>query len=93
MRTGTLRVVVIVVLLAGFAGWCFARLTNATTQMGFGQPLCSSQIPSSWGEYRGGSQQSGFAFEDSNGTLRFITNVPCDGTPQVALEIRRVKDE
>jgi hypothetical protein len=29
----------------------------------------------------------------SNRTLGFITNVPCDGTPQVALEIRRVKDK
>ncbi|HEY2121462.1 MAG TPA: hypothetical protein VGH37_19930 [Candidatus Acidoferrum sp.] len=93
MRTVTLPVAVIAVLLAGFAAWCFARKTNATAQMGSGQPLCSSQIPSSWGEYKGGSQQSGFAFEDSNGTLRFITNVPCDGTPQVALEIRRVKDK
>jgi hypothetical protein len=33
--------------------------------------------------------QSGLAFEDSAGTLRFLTNIPCDGTPAVALEIRR----
>ena len=94
MRTVTLRFAVIAVSLAGFAGWGFARKTNATApQIGFGQPMCSSQIPSSWGEYKGGSQQSGFAFEDSSGTLRFITNVPCDGMPQVTLELRRVKDK
>jgi hypothetical protein len=93
MKTITLRVAVMAVLLAGFAGWFFARKTNAAPQISVGEPMCSSQIPSSWGEYKGGSQQSGFAFEDSNGTLRFITNVPCDGVPQVALEIRRVKDK
>ena len=37
----------------------------------------------------GASTQSGFAFEDNAGTLRFVTNVPCDGTPVVALKIRR----
>jgi hypothetical protein len=29
------------------------------------------------------------AFQDSAGTLRFFTNIPCGSTPQVALEIRR----
>jgi hypothetical protein len=28
-------------------------------------------------------------FQDSSGTLRFITNLPCEATPQIALEIRR----
>ena len=50
---------------------------------------CVSTIPTAWGEYRGGSAQSGLAFEDSNGTLRFITNLPCGAVPNVALEIRR----
>jgi hypothetical protein len=52
-------------------------------------PGCVATVPKSWGTYRGGSAQSGLAFEDSAGTLRFLTNIPCDGTPLVALEIRR----
>lgn len=50
---------------------------------------CVATVPKVWGEYRGGSAQSGLAFEDSNGTLRFITNLPCGAVPTVALEIRR----
>ena len=52
-------------------------------------PGCVANVPKSWGAYKGGSAQSGLAFEDSAGTLRFLTNIPCDGTPLVALEIRR----
>ena len=52
-------------------------------------PGCVASVPKAWGIYRGGSAQSGPAFEDSGGTPRFLTNIPCDGTPAVALEIRR----
>lgn len=52
-------------------------------------PGCVASVPKSWGAYKGGSAQSGLAFEDSAGTLRFLTNVPRNGTPVVALEIRR----
>jgi hypothetical protein len=48
-----------------------------------------SYVPAAWGEFKGGNQQSGLAFQDRNGTLRFVTNLPCDATPQPALEIRR----
>jgi hypothetical protein len=54
-------------------------------------PVCEATVPLSWGDYKGGSQQSGLAFEDKNGTLRFVTAIPCNGTPQVALEIRRIQ--
>ena len=47
--------------------------------------------PKFLGEFKGGSEQSGFAFQDSAGTLRFVTNVPCGATPQIALEIHRTK--
>jgi len=56
----------------------------------FGDSACYAAVPKSWGQFRGGSAQSGLAFEDSAGTLRFLTNIPCGGTPIVALEIRRV---
>ncbi len=88
-----MRLGVFAILPGVLGGWFFTRRTNAAAQLGFDQALYSGQIPSSWGDYKGGSQQSGFAFDDSNGTLRFITNVPCDGTPQVALELHRIKDK
>jgi hypothetical protein len=47
-----------------------------------------AQVPRAWGTYRGASAQSGLAFEDSGGTIRFLTNIPCDGVPTVSLEIR-----
>ncbi|HTV60485.1 MAG TPA: hypothetical protein VMJ93_16550 [Verrucomicrobiae bacterium] len=50
---------------------------------------CVSYVPREWGQYRGGSGQSGLAFEDSSGTLRFVTNLPCGAVPVIALEIRR----
>jgi hypothetical protein len=52
-------------------------------------PGCVASVPKSWGTFRGASTQSGLAFEDSAGTLRFLTNIPCDGPPIVSLEIRR----
>jgi hypothetical protein len=63
--------------------------TKAAPRLGFGQPACVTYIPREWGEYKGGSQQSGLAFRDNAGTLRFFTNIPCGNPPQVALEIRR----
>jgi len=62
--------------------------TDAVPQVTYGY-TCVSYIPASWGQYKGGNQQSGLAFEDDTGTLRFVTNLPCDSTPQPALEIRR----
>lgn len=54
---------------------------------------CVSSVPSSWGAYKGGSAQSGLAFEDNAGTLRFVTNLPCGGAvPIVSLEVRRAID-
>lgn len=50
-------------------------------------PGCVASVPKSWGTFKGASTQSGRAFEDSAGTLRFLTNIPCDGTPVVSLEI------
>ena len=50
---------------------------------------CVSFVPREWGLYRGGSAQTGLAFEDTTGTLRFVTNLPCGATPVVVLEVRR----
>src|ERR1700722_8380833 len=52
-------------------------------------PGCVATVPKSWGTFRGASTQSGLAFEDAAGTIRFLTNIPCDGIPSVSLEIPR----
>jgi len=66
-----------------------ARRTKAAPQDVFPQAACVAYVPQSWGDYKGGSQQSGLAFQDKTGTLRFLTSLPCGGIPLVALEIRR----
>ena len=52
-------------------------------------PGCVASVPKAWGTFRGASTQSGLAFEDANGTIRFLTNIPCQGVPSVSLEIHR----
>ena len=44
---------------------------------------CTVVIPEEWGKYRGNATGSGLVFEDKNGTLRIIQQLPCtmDGTP------------
>jgi hypothetical protein len=62
---------------------------NANTPQFGLDSQCVSNVPRSWGQYRGGSNQAGLAFEASDGTLRFVTNLPCGATPVIALEVRR----
>ena len=58
-------------------------------------PPCTVVIPAEWGKYRGNVEGSGLMFEDKNGTLRIVPQLPCtvdgtpDGTPRVLAEIRR----
>jgi len=90
MRNNLLRKMVIVAMAAA-CGWLHmdTKETKAVPRLGFGQPACVAYLPREWGEYKGGSQQSGLAFRDSVGTLQFFTNIPCGNPPQVTLEIRR----
>lgn len=39
-----------------------AKTTHAAPQDEFG--ICVSQVPQSWGQFKGGSEQSGLAFEE-----------------------------
>jgi hypothetical protein len=67
---------------------------KAHAQQGF-PPPCTVVVPAEWGKYRGNATGSGLVFEDKNGTLRIIQQLPCtlDGTPngppRVIAEIRR----
>lgn len=89
MRNRIVKVLLLVMLLVGVKLLLFPTPgTKASPQETFG--VCVSQVPQEWGEFVGGSQQSGVAFKDRQGTLRFITSFPCNATiPAVALEIRR----
>jgi hypothetical protein len=105
MRMNLVRVVFVLAVVAAASGWWCARRGPSTVsangapvtsgradsvQFGNGGAYCTATVPREWGTYRTGSQQSGLSFEAADGTLRFITNLPCDGsTPQVALQIRR----
>ena len=37
---------------------------------------CTVTVPKSWGEYKGASAY-GLAFQDANGTVRFLLHPPC----------------
>jgi hypothetical protein len=41
-----------------------------------GSGSCSVTVPKSWGEYKGASAY-GLAFQDTNGTLRFLLHPAC----------------
>lgn len=58
------------------------------------QPACVQTVPSSWGEFKGASHDYGFAFEDKDGTLRFVRDLQCEMSdfqklPPPYLEVRR----
>jgi hypothetical protein len=82
------RLLIAAVVLLTVANWFFARKTKAAPQQMF-QAQCRSFIPLEWGDFKGSSSGFGLAFQDSTGTLRFVTNATCEGVPPVALEIRR----
>ena len=56
------------------------------------QVPCVAYIPDEWGVYKGSSATYGLGFEASDGTLRFVNQVPCSGlhqAPVLALEVHR----
>lgn len=71
------------------------RTVHAEDQLNGGS-ACTSEVPKSWGEYKGGSEY-GLVFEDQNGTLRFLLHPPCGSmnssnalpTPVVDLRLER----
>ena len=58
-------------------------------------PACKVVVPADWGDYMGISTGAGLIFQDSNGTLRIISEIPCSsdrtivGVPRVVVEIQR----
>jgi len=72
---GRLAVVVLAGVIGGVIGrnqWPDVRVqAQEKSNMG-----CKLTVPRSWGEYKGGSAY-GLAFQDSNGTLRFLLHPDC----------------
>jgi hypothetical protein len=70
--------VVTLVLISAMGGY----QVKAHAQQDF-PPPCTVVIPAEWGKYRGSVTATGLVFEDKNGTLRIIPQLPCtlDGTP------------
>ena len=75
------------------AGVISIRELRASPQQVLPAP-CVISVPQDWGDFRGMSK-SGLVFEDKNGTLRIVDEVPCSidarqvGVPRVAVEVRR----
>jgi hypothetical protein len=89
MRKVIQTILIAILLLVAFVSLKTYAATPKKAEPQVWTPGCVASVPKSWGVYRGASAQSGLAFEDSAGTIRFLTNIPCDGAPVVALEIRR----
>jgi len=90
-RTSTI-ILVFVTVLSVLVGIRLYRVRTAQASPQVPLVQCVSSVPQSWGQFKGGSEQAGLAFEDGQGTIRFITNIPCNGViPTVALEVRRTK--
>jgi hypothetical protein len=97
--------VVILAFAAGAMAMNFAAVRGATAQTSVhaaalattpaaqfdSDSQCAAQVPRAWGEFKGGSSQSGLAFQAPDGTLRFVTNLPCGAQPVIALKIIRTE--
>jgi hypothetical protein len=86
MQRILIRLLILIVLALAGTSWFLARKATARPQT---QSTCAIDVPSNWGEYVGSSEHYGLVFKDDAGTLRFATNVPCSGVPQVGLQVNR----
>ena len=85
-----IRVAIAVLALGAMA----PQQQMATAQKESIQPTCILTVPSGWGEFKGASRDFGLAFQDRDGTLRFIRDLACETTgfqrlPPAFLEVRR----
>jgi hypothetical protein len=92
MSKTTARLLIAAVVLLTASNWFYARRAKAAAtalQSSSDQASCTSYIPKEWGDFQGSSSGFGLGFQDSSGTLRFVTNVGCGGVPPIALLIQR----
>ncbi len=90
MNSKRIATVVTLVLLSAAGGYQL----KAHAQQQY-PPACNVVVPVEWGDYKGISAGAGIVFQDKNGTLRIISEIPCSidrsmvGTPRVTVEIHR----
>ncbi|MDR3722894.1 MAG: hypothetical protein P4K83_00205 [Terracidiphilus sp.] len=87
----------VLLLSAGVLGGYLLRgpgalpVVHAQTPV-YNPAVCQMSVPRSWGDYRGASEY-GLAFQDNNGTLRFVQHPGCTNLPQSSvraeLEVKR----
>lgn len=84
------RRVLLLIVLVGLAAFHLGSGMKQTASAQSQTARCSATVPRDWGDFRGATEQ-GFIFEDQNGTVRIIRQLPCPGlaTPQIAIELRR----
>src|ERR1700751_949697 len=76
MSKNVARLLIAAVVLFTAANWLYARKTKAAPPQMF-QAQCRSFVPLEWGDFKGSSSGFGLAFQDSTGTIRFVTNATC----------------
>jgi len=84
------RLVFVLCFAVGLASVASYMIRTRVQAAGVAGHPCTSFVPKEWGQFRGASSY-GMEFEDSEGTIRFIKNPPCDPTftARADLELRR----
>lgn len=85
-----MRTSLLLVMLAALGGLYLGSRDPVVVSASAQTARCSASVPRAWGEFRGATEQ-GFIYEDQDGTVRIIRQLPCPGMgiPQIAIEIRR----
>jgi hypothetical protein len=78
----------------GFAGSRFFAIAPVHAHGQYTESeLCTTSVPKSWGDFKGASEY-GIAFEDQNGTIRFLRSPSCSngltstGNPLPPVDLR-----
>lgn len=87
------RVAIATLVLVGM-GAMAPQQPMANAQRDSLQPSCVLTVPAGWGDFKGASKEFGLAFQDKDGTLRFIRDLACEQAglqrlPPAFLEVRR----
>jgi len=81
-------------VIGGVIGRSYSRGSSVHAEERSETATCMVGVPKSWGEFRGASAY-GLAFQDENGTLRFLLHPSCGNfnsptdNPYIDLEILR----
>jgi hypothetical protein len=84
----------VAIAILALCGAMVPQQPMASAQKESVQATCIMTVPSSWGEFKGASNDFGLAFQDSAGTLRFIHDWACEipgfqRFPPAFLEVHR----